>query len=289
MIFYFSGTGNTLWAARQIAEATGERLVSIAEALADKQAYELQPNERIGFCFPVHGWRPPFIVRDFIRGLQLKFQGTQKQKSETKEDSSEAKELKNLKTKELKNSKPYTYAFATCGDDVGETFELLDSDLAEIGLKTDSQYSIIMPESYVGMPLIDFVDKPQRRDEKLLRAKAAMAEVVPMIVERRCGVRRVNESRWPRINSRVIGAYFLKKMVTDEPFVVSADACTRCGLCAKVCPVGNIKGGASLAPEWAHNGLCTTCFSCYHHCPQHAIEWGRRTVGRGQYYFQRLP
>jgi len=271
MIFYFSGTGNTLWAARQIAEATGERLVSIAGALGHGQTYELQAGERLGFCFPVHGWRPPFIVRDFVKGLQLKYPET---------------EQENLKTKKLKNSKPYTYAFATCGDDVGETFELLDTDLAEIGLKSDSQFSIIMPESYVGMPLIDFVDKPERRDEKLRRAKEQMADVVRMIVERRCGVRKVNESHWPRINSRVIGAYFLKEMVTDEPFVVKSDACTRCGLCAKVCPVGNIKGGAGREPEWLHNGLCTTCFSCYHHCPHHAIEWGRRTLGRGQYYFK---
>ena len=31
MIFYFSGTGNTLWAAQQLAEATGEELLYIPD------------------------------------------------------------------------------------------------------------------------------------------------------------------------------------------------------------------------------------------------------------------
>lgn len=33
MIFYFSGTGNTRWAAERVAAATGERLISIADAI----------------------------------------------------------------------------------------------------------------------------------------------------------------------------------------------------------------------------------------------------------------
>ena len=66
MIFYFSGTGNTRFIASQLSESTGERLIPIATAVLDgKYDYELAADERIGFCFPIHGWRPPFIVRDF--------------------------------------------------------------------------------------------------------------------------------------------------------------------------------------------------------------------------------
>ena len=33
MIFYFSGTGNSFYAAKKMADATGERLISISRAL----------------------------------------------------------------------------------------------------------------------------------------------------------------------------------------------------------------------------------------------------------------
>ena len=60
MIFYFSGTGNTRWAAQQLAEATGEELRYIPDELRkselDKQAplsYTLMKDERLGFCFQI--------------------------------------------------------------------------------------------------------------------------------------------------------------------------------------------------------------------------------------------
>ena len=71
MIFYFSGTGNTRWAAQQLAEATDERLLFIPEELKGDCAYHLKPHEIIAFCFPTHGWQPPHIVRQFIRRLQF--------------------------------------------------------------------------------------------------------------------------------------------------------------------------------------------------------------------------
>ena len=47
MIFYFSGTGNTLWVARQLAEATDDTLLSIADELKDGTLYyTLKDDER---------------------------------------------------------------------------------------------------------------------------------------------------------------------------------------------------------------------------------------------------
>ena len=63
MIFYFSGTGNTRWAAEQLATLTGEQLFFIPEELHTPCEDTLADGERIGFCFPVHGWQPPRIVR----------------------------------------------------------------------------------------------------------------------------------------------------------------------------------------------------------------------------------
>ena len=71
MIIYFSGTGNTRWAATTLSEKTGEKLIDITDIAGTDVSYKLEEGERLGFCFPVHGWRPPLIVRNFIRRLSI--------------------------------------------------------------------------------------------------------------------------------------------------------------------------------------------------------------------------
>ena len=71
MIFYFSGTGNTRWAAETLAQATGEHLLFIPEEQQGRCEYTLTEGERIGFVFPTHGWQPPRIVRNFIKNVTL--------------------------------------------------------------------------------------------------------------------------------------------------------------------------------------------------------------------------
>ena len=73
MIFYFSGTGNTRWVAGEIAKAIGEELLYIPDLIRQGQyAFTLKEGERLGFCFPTHGWQPPRIVRNFIKKIYHK-------------------------------------------------------------------------------------------------------------------------------------------------------------------------------------------------------------------------
>lgn len=264
MIFYFSGTGNTRWAAQKVAAATADRLVNIAEEMlaaetdqaSDPQfTYTLAQDERIGFFFPVHGWRPPRLVLDFLDRLHL-----------TNADSH------------------YAYVVCTAGDNVGEAVSILEKRLQTMGIKIDSAISLIMPESYVGLPFMD-VDTPAKEQCKKMEADNKLTRFIADIIECRSGVRDITIGHWPRINSRLIGSVFVKKLVTDRPFHVVADRCLHCGKCASVCPVANIHFEKGGEPSWLHNGKCLSCFACYHHCPTHAIEYGCRTKKKGQYYF----
>lgn len=264
MIFYFSGTGNTRWAAQKVAAATADRLVNIAEemlaaetaqASAPQFTYTLAQDERIGFFFPVHGWRPPRLVLDFLDRLHL-----------TNADSH------------------YAYVVCTAGDNVGEAVSILEKRLQTMGIKIDSAISLIMPESYVGLPFMD-VDTPAKEQCKKMEADNKLTRFIADIMECRSGVRDITIGHWPRINSRLIGSVFVKKLVTDRPFHVVADRCLHCGKCASVCPVANIHFEKGGEPSWLHNGKCLSCFACYHHCPTHAIEYGGRTKKKGQYYF----
>ena len=264
MIFYFSGTGNTRWAAQKVAAATADRLVNIAEEMlaaetaqaSDPQfTYTLAQDERIGFFFPVHGWRPPRLVLDFLDRLHL-----------TNADSH------------------YAYVVCTAGDNVGEAVSILEKRLQTMGIKIDSAISLIMPESYVGLPFMD-VDTPAKEQCKKMEADNKLTRFIADIMECRSGVRDITIGHWPRINSRLIGSVFVKKLVTDRPFHVVADRCLHCGKCASVCPVANIHFEKGGEPLWLHNGKCLSCFACYHYCPTHAIEYGGRTKKKGQYYF----
>lgn len=58
MIFYFSGTGNSAWVARQLAEGQNEELLSIAMEIDRNKAYKLKEGEKVGFVFPVYAWGP---------------------------------------------------------------------------------------------------------------------------------------------------------------------------------------------------------------------------------------
>lgn len=255
MIFYISGTGNTRWAANLISERTGEKLIDISKETNKQHEYNLEECERIGFCFPVHGWRPPLIMRNFIKRISI-------------------------------NNKTGHYCFALCtaGDTIGETMKILGGDLEERGIHLDSSFSLIMPESYVGLPFMD-VDTPENEARKKLKASTELNLYAELIKNKEKDIEKLTIGKWPKINSRLIGSFFTRHMITDKHFHVTAKKCINCGICEKSCPVNNITMTGQNFPQWKHDGSCIACFSCYHHCPKHAIEYGLMTKNKGQYYF----
>ena len=263
MIFYFSGTGNTRWAAEEIAKAIDYQLYYIPDEIRKgRHSYILHTGERIGFCLPTHGWQVPGLVRAFIRSLKLNVDNH------------------------------FCWALTTCGDNMGEAMTILNRDLAANRdlrrsngepLQAESVFSIIMPESYVCLPFMK-TDPEDKEAMKLDVARHQLPHIINMIKERRRGVEELDKGPTPRLYSYVIGEYFNRRMVTDKKFMVDADKCIGCGKCQKVCPVDNIQG---TPPVWLHNGRCTSCLACYHYCPVHAINYGSITRKRDQYYFNK--
>ena len=291
MIFYFSGTGNTKWAASKLASATHEDLISIAPYMrADDSSHTLaepfilKENERLGFVFPVHGWRVPKLVREFIGRMKVQ---RAEPDAEEKSASAESKALS-----DAARNQPFAFCVCTAGDSIGLTIENLNEVISQnpslqaLGItEVKSSYSLIMPESYVGLPFMD-VDPKEKEIWKKSKSAQELAVICEEIFDRKEGVNRLVKGPIPWFFTKVVGGFFENVLITDKRFHVEKDKCVKCGICANVCPVGDIKGGHGEYPEWLHHKDCLTCFTCYHHCPHHAIEFGNQTQKKGQYYFK---
>ena len=306
MIFYFSGTGNTKWAASKLASATHEDLISIAPYMrADDSSHTLaepfilKENERLGFVFPVHGWRVPKLVREFIGKMKVQ---RAESDAEEKSASAESKALSDAagnsasaESKALSDAagnRPFAFCVCTAGDSIGLTIENLNDVISQnpslqaLGItEVSSSYSLIMPESYVGLPFMD-VDTKEKEIRKKSKSAQKLAVICEEIFDRKEGVSRLVKGPIPWFFTKVVGGFFENVLITDKRFHVEKDKCVKCGICANVCPVGDIKGGHGEYPEWLHHKDCLTCFTCYHHCPHHAIEFGNQTQKKGQYYFK---
>lgn len=255
MIFYFSGTGNSRWAAYKLASILDDDVVAMQDYPCDGSSIEV--SGRLGFVFPIHGWRPPKIVRSFLSGHKFSLAaGT------------------------------YVYALCTAGDSVGLAVDMFRLDLAAEGLRLDAVETLIMPESYVGLPFMD-VDTASREREKKQAAVGVLNSFANVVRQRERGYEHLIKGHLPWLLTYPVGGFFLNHIVSDRPFRVEKDKCIKCGRCSEVCPVGDIEGGKGLMPRWLHKKECLSCFSCYHHCPTHAIEYGCRTKRKGQYYYEK--
>lgn len=110
MIFYFSGTGNSRWAAQQLAKRLGDTARDILEPGGRPAA--LEAEERVGLVFPVYAWGVPGPVLSFARSLP-------------KTDA-------------------FRFGVCTCGSEAGHTMK----KLAEL-LPLQSSYSLVMPNNYI--------------------------------------------------------------------------------------------------------------------------------------------
>ena len=249
MIFYFSGTGNSQWVAQQLAEALCEIVHPITGKHSNK-IYSLQPGERVGFVFPVYSWAPPEVVLRWIASLQF-------------------------------NQVPeYIYFVCTCGDDTGKTPRIFRQAVADRGWVCHAGFSVVMPNTYVCLPGFD-VDSQELQNRKITQAKERISQLKEWIIAK---VSRFDchEGSMPFVKSYVLRPFFNRFLTSPRAFHVK-DTCISCGKCEQVCPLHNIQLENSK-PVWGAN--CSMCLACYHHCPTHAIAYGKQTQKKGQYVFR---
>lgn len=253
MIFYFSATGNSKYAAERIAAAGEDHLISLRDAVRSRSyRYDVSREERIGFVFPVYFWGLPSILRFFAKKLELTGYRGQ-----------------------------YIYAVLTCGSSTGGAGDQLAELLKEKGLTLSAQFGIPMVDNYV--PMFK-VAGPEEIEKRLDAAEAYIDDAARAIRAKGAGDYNRSRGAAPGVMTGTLYPLYAHGRST-RPFVVT-DHCIGCGLCQEICPCGAIliSGGK---PAWIKS-RCVRCLGCLHRCPAQAIHWKTPAEDRGRYYNPRV-
>jgi ferredoxin/flavodoxin len=248
MIFYFSGTGNSRYAAEKIAKENGTAAISIADAEREGRfSYELADGEPLGFVTPVYAWNIPLIVADFIDKLELSGGG-----------------------------EPYTFALFTCGLNTGLSYQSLAEALKKKGLALGAAFDVVMPDNYVVM----FNPPEEKKAQEMLSDAEEVLNHVSEAVSGRLESVEIRGKNPPAIFSRLFNRFFNEYCLDTAKFHVTKN-CRGCGLCAELCPMSKISI-VNGRPVWKR-GNCAKCMACLHRCPKRAVQYGRSTRKRRRY------
>lgn len=235
IILYFTGTGNCLHVARELAAAADgdTELLSIPQ-LMKQGRFELEADE-IGLVYPIYGHMPPNMVRRFIEKARLKAD--------------------------------YKFAVLTYGNRKCDAVEIWDGISRRAGSAFDYICTLIMVDNW--LPNFDMNEQmkiDKHIPENLVRISADIAarrhHHEEVTEEERRNHREFIERTGidPEVGFRL----------RSEKYFVVTEACIDCAVCTEVCPRGNY----TLSSQGLKiMGDCEFCFACIQNCPQKAIRF----------------
>ena len=246
MILYFSGTGNSKYVAKRIADALGDALVNLNDRIKASDTSSVETGERVIIVTPTYAWRIPRVVRGWLRKTELR--GARQ-----------------------------AWFVMTCGSEIGNANKYNRDLCAEKAISCMGTAQIVMPENYIAMFSAPQADKARQivaqAEPSIDRAIAAIQRNQPFAPTR--------NNLYDRLMSGPVNPLFYSCFVKDRAFTAGS-ACTGCGLCVKRCPTNNISL-QNGRPVWG--GSCTHCMACICRCPAEAVEYGKHSLGLPRYTF----
>jgi len=243
-IYYYTGTGNSLWTARKLASVLEETQCIPLKRCTDEKV--VCASDRIGLVFPVHIWGVPPPVVEFIRRLNV-------------------------------DPTQYLFAMAVNAGQPAATLIQLQSILREKQLHLSSGFSIDLPSNYIPWGGAPAPDKQQKKFDAMLAKLNRIAAVIRGREER-------PPEKGPFWQNWILSALYrisLPHVAGMDKAFFADEKCTACGICEKICPARNIEmpGGK---PAWHHR--CEQCFACLQWCPEEAIQYGKGTRNKKRYH-----
>ncbi len=244
---YFSGTGNTQYIAQQFSMKMGAKCFSIEEKMDFNSVFE--EEESITVCYPIYGSLVPRIMREFIE--------------------------------EHKEVLVYKKWIILCtqmmfsGDGAKAFTRLLNIDDQDV-----------LYAEHFNMPnnICNFFLFPIRDSEKKRKVKVANSKLDKVCQNIKCGI--IKKRGWGKF-SGILGKMqnrdFPKIEQKKKNSFACDEDCNRCGLCVRVCPVGNL----SMTNQGiAQADNCILCYRCVNRCPQKAATVMLHVKPKRQYLFR---
>lgn len=221
MIFFFSGTGNSLWAAKVLGEKTGQPIKSIA---AYKDENRVTCNDAVvGFVFPTYMMDLPWIAKEFLLKLSVS---------------------------------PDCYAFIVMTSSHGKSgkaFKNLDHALFVNGAHLSAGFNLQMPGNCL-------VSTEQENSARLQNAPSQLEQIIQAVENRKVNFKpdgRKPEKNFVS-SSFFYGEKSLKRLTMMKNFIVT-DKCDGCGICSSICPLDNIQISNGKAVHGNNCATCYAC------------------------------
>jgi ferredoxin/flavodoxin len=243
-IYYFTGSGNTLAIAHRIADKLGN--CELIKVTAKLDFSKLIDAEKLGFLFPVYAWGMPLLYKEFIEKLKI-------------------------------SHADYVFVITNYAGDGGNVLVSFRSILEKKNISIDAFGEIKMPSNYVVMGNSASV---KEAEVILKKAEPELEYLADSISEGiQISLRKVKLIL--KILTPPAYSMFSKNVRKTDKSFFTTESCTGCGICADVCPVENIILNIEKRPEWQHK--CEQCHACFHWCPEHAIEFTKKTSHKNRY------
>jgi len=244
-IYYYSGTGNSLWVARKLSGHLGDVDVIHLNKVSYTTVGELP--EITGIVFPVYIWGVPAPVLSFIKTFPHLFESS------------------------------YKFAVAVNAGQVSNTLVQLKNTMLLKGINLNSGFEIKMPSNYIpwGGP------GPENKQQILFKNATTKISSIAEVIAKKENRDVEKGPLWQRILFSAIYRFSFPHVPSMDRKFQADKKCTACGICVKVCPAGNIIL-ENKKPVW--NQRCHQCFACLQWCPERAIEYGKNTYKYERYH-----
>ncbi len=233
-IYVFSGTGNTLTIAKKISEVfNAGGIKTVVHRIEAVEPAEINLNSTVGIGTTVACWNTYPMVKKWIKSLP-KADGTE------------------------------VFLFDSMGDSSLRMLASVGKELEKKGYKIIGSKNFVMPNNFL------LVEPEEKKQEKLNKTIPLVEEFASSIISDKADIVKGGPiySLFFAVTSLLVNTWRWKLSQKMFGFKIDEKLCTKCGLCAQICPKNNI----SINGLPVFNGMCEICLRCVSFCPAKAIS-----------------
>ncbi len=272
-VYYFSGTGNSLAVARDVARKVHAHLISISSVLGNGKINTAA--EAIGIIFPVYYSEfggLPLIIRRFIRMLDDVH--SKYIFAVCLHDGKPGKTIKNLADVIRSRGGVLAAGFlvkinipTSISDKLKHILFHTDMNAVDSTLEYKNKSQMQMNLWKLKLQLIGAwvnARETERIESRGTLLDLLFAPLIPLL-------QKMHFSRLKKLSksSKSSNRSFMELIHLADKSFITTNKCNGCGICSRVCPVNNIEM-VNNQPLWQHH--CENCLACFNWCPQGAIH-----------------